>query len=91
LASHLLARVTARIAGDWQGLYAHPVYMLESFIEPGRFEGICYQAANWIYLGMTLGLGKESRSRLPNRCLKQLWVYPLRADFRRRLCGGGHG
>ena len=50
LASHLLARVARRIAADWQALYAHPVYLLETFIDPQRFRGTCYRAANWIYL-----------------------------------------
>ena len=91
LASHVLARVARGIAADWQALYHHPVYLLESFIDPQRFRGTCYRAANWIYLGLTAGLGKDAQSRVPNRSLKQLWVYPLRPDFRRPLCGEGHG
>jgi len=91
LASHMLAQVGGRIAADWQELYHHPVHLLETFIEPDRFRGTCYRAANWIYLGLTAGLGKDSRSPVPNRSFKQLWVYPLRRDFRRQLCGGGHG
>jgi hypothetical protein len=91
LASHLLARVAGGIAADWQALYGHRVYLLETFIDPERFRGACYRAANWIYLGLTAGLGKDSRSPVPNRSFKQLWVYPLRRDFRRQLCGGGRG
>jgi hypothetical protein len=91
LASHLLARIARQIDPDWQALYAHPVYLLESFIDPERFGGTCYRAANWIYLGLTTGLGKDARCPVPNRSLKQLWVYPLRPDFRRQLCGGGRG
>jgi hypothetical protein len=91
LASYLLARVARRIAADWQELYHHPVYLLETFIDPKRFRGICYRAANWIYLGLSTGRGKETKSHVPNRSLKQLWVYPLRPDFRRHLGGVGHG
>lgn len=91
LASHLLARVARRIAADWQELYAHPVYLLETFIDPQRFRGTCYRAANWIYLGLSAGLGKDAKSRVPNRSLKQLWVYPLRPNFRRQLGVAGHG
>ena len=91
LASHVLARVARRIAADWQALYHHPVYLLETFIDPQRFGGTCYRAANWVYLGLTAGLGKDAQNRVPNRSLKQLWVYPLRPDFRRPLCGAGHG
>ncbi len=91
LASHLLGQVGRRIGSDWQGLYHHPVYLLETFIDPERFAGTCYRAANWIYLGLTTGRGKEDQSRRPNRSLKQLWVYPLRGDFRRHLSAAGHG
>ena len=85
LASHLLAVVAGRLSADWQELYQHPVYLLETFLEPERFRGTCYRAANWIYLGLTTGRGKDAPTKRPNRSLKQLWVYPLGADFRRRL------
>lgn len=91
LASHLLARVARQIATDWQALYGHPVYLLETFIDPQRFRGTCYRAANWIYLGLTTGRGKADQTNRPNRSLKQLWVYPLRADFRHRLTLGACG
>ena len=85
LASHLLGRVAQQIAADWQALYGHPVYLLETFIDPERFRGTCYRAANYIYLGLTTGRGKDDQTMRPNRSLKQLWVYPLRRDFRRCL------
>jgi hypothetical protein len=91
LASHLLARVARQIAADWPARYAHPVCLLETFIDPERFRGTCYRAANWIYLGLSAGLGKDAKNRVPNRSLKQLWVYPLRPDFRRLLGAPGHG
>lgn len=91
LASHLLGQVARRIGSDWQALYHHPIYLLETFIDPERFGGTCYRAANWIYLGLTTGRGKDDQSNRPNRSLKQLWVYPLRADFRRHLSAPSHG
>lgn len=91
LASHLLGQVARRISSDWQALYHHPLYLLETFIDPERFGGTCYRAANWIYLGLTTGRGKDDQTNRPNRSLKQLWVYPLRADFRRHLSVQGHG
>jgi hypothetical protein len=91
LASHLLGQVARRICSDWQALYHHPVYLLETFIDPERFGGTCYRAANWIYLGLTTGRGKDDQTNRPNRSLKQLWVYPLRADFRRHLSVQSHG
>ena len=85
LASHLLAQAVRQLSADWQRLYAHPIYLVETFIDPQRFRGTCYRAANWIYLGLTTGRGKDDQTNRPNRSLKELWVYPLREDFRRRL------
>jgi len=91
LASHLLGRVARQIAADWQALYQHPLCLLETFIDPARFGGTCYRAANWIYLGLTTGRGKDDQTNRPNRSLKELWVYPLRRDFRRQLSAQDHG
>ena len=44
LASHLLARMAARISEDWQQMYGHPIYFLETFVDPERFRGTCYRA-----------------------------------------------
>lgn len=85
LASHLLARVARRICLDWQQLYQHPVYLLETFIDPARFSGTCYRAANWIDLGQTTGRGHNARTSRRDQPRKELWVYPLVRDFQRRL------
>lgn len=91
LASHVLAAATRRLSADWQRLYHHPIYLAETFMNPARFRGTCYRAANWIYLGLSTGRGKDTPTKQPNRSLKQLWVYPLRGDFRRRLGAANHG
>lgn len=85
LASHLLARTAGQISRDWQRLYQHPVYLLETFIDPERFNGTCYRAANWILAGMTTGRGKADQTKQANRSLKELLVYPLCQDFRKKL------
>lgn len=85
LASHLLGRVARVISADWQGLYRHSIELLETFIEPDRFRGTCYRAANWFCLGRTTGRGHQDSTHRPNRSLKELWVHPLRPDFRTRL------
>jgi hypothetical protein len=85
LASHLLGRVARRISADWRELYAHPIHLLETFIDPARFRGICYQAAHWTCLGLTTGRGHNARTSRRDQPRKELWVYPLSADFRRHL------
>ena len=55
LASHLLGRMAKIFPQDWQRIYAHPIYWLETFVDPSRFRGTCYRAANWQVLGTTAG------------------------------------
>jgi hypothetical protein len=85
LASHILGRIARMISADWQRLYAHPIYFLETFIDPQRFRGTCYRAANWIYLGDTTGRGKDAPTHEPNRSIKQVLGYPLTPGFRQQL------
>ena len=85
LASHLLGRIARRISSDWQELYHHPLQLLESFVDIERFRGTCYRAANWSCVGRSQGRGTKARSGQPACSIKELWVYPLRKDFRQRL------
>lgn len=86
LASHLLGRMAARLSEDWQQVYAHPIYYTETFVDPERYRGTCYRAANWSELGLTTGRGKDCPTKRANRSLKQVWGYALVRDFRDRLC-----
>jgi hypothetical protein len=86
LASHLLAQMTRRLSGEWERVYAHPIYFVETFIDPERYRGTCYRAANWVVMGCTTGRGKNAWSKKPTRSIKQVLGYPLRPDFRQRLC-----
>ena len=82
LASHILGKATRALSGDWQRIYGHPVYFAETFIDPERFRGTCYRAANWLLMGRTTGRGKASNSYLPNRSIKEVFGYALTPDFR---------
>jgi hypothetical protein len=85
LASHLLGAMMRRLSTDWQQIYGHPIYFAETFVDPGRFAGTCYRAANWIFLGQTTGRGKDDQTHRANRSLKEVLGYPLTRDFRARL------
>ena len=87
LASHILGQVARILPHDWQSMYKHPVYYLESFVDTERFKGTCYKAANWIYLGKTTGRGKNDQTHKPNRSLKAVYGYPLIKEFRKKLLG----
>ena len=89
LASHILGRMASRISADWQWIYGHPIYFLETFVDPERFRGTCYRAANWVVLGKTTGRGKQSNSYVPNRSIKEILGYPLAKQFRELLMGAG--
>jgi hypothetical protein len=88
LASNVLGKITKIISRDWQKMYNHPVYYIETFVDRHLFAGTCYKAANFIYLGDTKGLGKDSKTKTPNRPIKAIYGYPLTRGFRKVLTGG---
>jgi hypothetical protein len=85
LASHILGRMARMLSGEWERVYGHPVYFAETFVDPLRFKGTCYRAANWVWLGRTTGRGKNDQTNRPNRPLKDVLGYPLTRGFRARL------
>ncbi len=85
LASHLLGSMAKRLSEDWERLYQHPIYFLETFVDSERFRGTCYRAANWIVLGQTTGRGKDDQTHRPNRSIKQVLGYALTPHFRELL------
>jgi hypothetical protein len=89
LASHILGKAIRRVNADWEALYRHPIYYLESFVDRERFAGTCYRAANWLVLGQTTGRGIKNKGRKVTLSIKDVLGYPLVKDFRERLCGTG--
>jgi hypothetical protein len=85
LASHVLSLVLRRIAEDWRKKYGHPVYCVETYVESGRFRGTCYKAANWIKVGETTGRGRDGGHHEAVVPVKDVYIYPLAADFKERL------
>jgi len=87
LASHILGKMTRQLSGEWARMYGHPVYFAETFVDPGRFRGTCYRAANWRFLGLTTGRGKNDHTYKPNRPIKEVLGLPLTRRFRELLQG----
>jgi hypothetical protein len=85
LASHILGRVARGLSDDWERMYGHPIYFVETFIDPLRFRGTCYRAANWQLLGLTTGRGKDDQTNKPNRPIKEILGLPLAPGFRELL------
>jgi hypothetical protein len=82
LASHLLSLMTKTLSCHWKSVYGHPIWFVETFVDPTRFRGTCYRAANWVLLGHTTGRGKDDQTNRPNRPVKEVLGYPLTRRFR---------
>ena len=85
LASRVLKLVCARLPQDWQDQFGHPVLLAETFVDPERFKGTCYRAANWQALGATTGRSRQDRTRSLQVPVKEVLVYPLRRHFQEAL------
>jgi hypothetical protein len=86
LASSVLALAARQLPEDWVTYYGYRPVLLETFVERQRFAGTSYKAANWICVGQTQGRGKLDRHRRCALPVKDVWLYPLRRDFRAVLC-----
>lgn len=85
LASHILGRMARLVVRDWERIYGHPVYYLETFTDPSRNRGTCYLAANWTALGRTTGRGHNAPTKRPRVPVKEILGYPLSRHFRELL------
>lgn len=87
LASHVLSRMTRMLPCEWERVYNHPVYFVETFVDTEKYKGTCYRAANWLFLGRTTGRGKAdlTKEKKPNRSIKDVLGYPLVKGFRELL------
>ena len=86
LASHLLGRAVKQLPADWRRLYGVELYLLETFVDPSRFRGTCYKAANWKFLGQTKGSGKRGASYYKHGQVKDVYGMALTKDWREKLC-----
>ena len=86
LASKILALAARQLPHDWQRRYGYSPVLLETFVECPRHRGTCYKAANWTYVGQTTGRGKKCPVHEAIIPVKDIWLYPLRRDFRATLC-----
>lgn len=88
LASHALAMALRRLPQDWRGRFGYEPVVVETFVRP-PWRGTCYRAANWVYLGQTTGTGRQDRRYGEPGSVKQVFAYPLVADFRQALVAEG--
>lgn len=86
LASKVLGLCERRVSADWQARFGYPLWLLETFVDPRRFAGTCYRAANWLEIGQTRGY-RRTRSGYSNQtdAAKRVFVRPLIAHAQARL------
>lgn len=77
LASKALSLVSGQIADDWETYHGYRPALMETFIDPTKYRGTCYQASNWQYIGKSNGNKSTAQ--------KDYYVYPLSKDFRSYL------
>ncbi len=87
LGSRVLSLCQRRLGSDWEARFGHGVLLLETFVDPQRFRGTVYRAANWVDVGNTRGFrrtrfGYTATPQSPQR----VFLQPLRTDARRLLC-----
>ena len=85
LASMILSLAARQLPDEWENRYGIRPVLLETFIDTERFTGVCYKAANWIYVGKTKGRGKLGPAGKQSVPIKDIWLYPLCRRFRRHL------
>lgn len=83
LASKTLSLCLARLPADWREHFGHPLLVVETFVDPMRFQGTIYKAANWTYLGDTKGFRRTRKGYSSDAATpKKVFVRLLQCDAR---------
>ena len=85
LASHVLAKSLVQLREDWEKQYGVTPYMVETFVDREKYLGTCYVAANWVYLGMTKGYGRQRNTFVYHGQKKDIYVYIMDRAFAREF------
>ena len=91
LASHVLGQLARRVRADWLEHWGFAPLLLETFVDPRHYAGTCYRAAGWELLGETSGSGLARPGQTYHSAPRQVWVKPLSAQWRERLCAASRG
>jgi len=87
LASKVLSLNLKRLSSDFEMVYGHPLYLVETFVDESRFKGSCYKASNWKHVGYTEGYSRSNRSYYHHGQVKAVYVYSLCKRACEILCG----
>lgn len=85
LATKVLAMTAKRLATDWSTRYGYRPVLIETFVDTTRYQGTCYQAGNWLKVGLTKGRSRMDRYHANDQPVKSIWLLPLHGNFRALL------
>jgi hypothetical protein len=88
LASHILSLATKQVGDDWIHTYKYRPVLIESFVDTTKYAGTSYQSANWEHIGQTSGRGFFDPKNERKETIKEIFLYPLTADWRQTLTSG---
>lgn len=77
LASRVLGQAIQRVIRDWYNKFGVVPEVAETFVDPVRFVGTCYLAANWIPVGTTKGFAKRGQSHTSQNAPKRIFLKGL--------------
>ena len=84
LASRVLKLCLERVGDDFERCYGFEPWLVETFVDSEYYTGACFRAANWLCLGVSRGRGRSAPTRPMISC-KEIYLYELRRDWRRRM------
>lgn len=78
LGSRILSQSAKIVPVDWEKRYGYRPKFMETFIEAERFSGTVYKAANWQFLGKTIGMSRKGQNYFLNGNKKYYYIYKLK-------------
>ncbi len=91
LASHVLGQLARYVVDDWEEYWGFRPLLLETFVDPLYYSGICYQAAGWEMLGKTTGRGLARPGKIYKSSPKLIYIKPLSKQCQLLLCSNLKG
>ncbi len=81
LISQVLSQAAVQVPKDWERKFGFKPLLMETFVDSSKFSGASYKSANWISVGTTSGRRENSSGE------KEIFLFPLSSDYRKKLCG----
>ena len=86
LASHALSLCMTRLVNDWTERYGYAPVLAETFVDPSRYAGTCYRAANWWWVGQTVARPTAYPNGKVADGPKDIYLYPISDNWKEELC-----